>query len=74
RPSVAALHRVGEAATALHRTGLGRAAALLRTVRSAAADATAPDATAAPAAWLDAQLHLLVGRELLAAEGAVPPA
>ncbi|MEU5820329.1 hypothetical protein ABZ798_04295 [Streptomyces sp. NPDC047803] len=73
RPSVAALHRIGEAATALHRTGLGRAAALLRAVRSAAADTTAADATAAPAAWLEAQLHILVGRELLAAEGAVPP-
>ncbi|WP_329029964.1 hypothetical protein [Streptomyces sp. NBC_01423] len=73
RPSVAALHRIGEAATALHRTGLGRAAALLRAVLSAARDAPAADATAAPAAWLEAQLHILVGRELLAAEGAVPP-
>ncbi|MEU2246520.1 hypothetical protein [Streptomyces sp. NPDC019224] len=63
-PSGAALTRIEEAATALRRTGLKRAAALVRTVLSAPADATA-----APAARLDARLHLLVGSELLAVEG-----
>ncbi|WP_241990152.1 MULTISPECIES: hypothetical protein [unclassified Streptomyces] len=77
-PSGPVLARIGDAATALRRTGLGRAAALLRTVLAPAADAAgadgpgrsaAADGSARVAAWLEAQLHLLVTGELLAAEG-----
>ncbi|MEU8701918.1 hypothetical protein AB0C61_30500 [Streptomyces sp. NPDC048680] len=66
--------RIDEAATALSRTGLTRASALLRAVLHALEHG----GDVAPAvrggdprtgAWLEAQLHLLVSSELLAAEG-----
>ncbi|MEU1367014.1 hypothetical protein ABZ454_12855 [Streptomyces sp. NPDC005803] len=72
RPSGPARVRIAEAATALNRTGLARAAALLRAVLHACEDDGGPAPTKgrhATAAWLAAQLHLLVGSELLAAEG-----
>ncbi|MFG2626309.1 hypothetical protein [Streptomyces sp. NPDC048473] len=59
--------RIDEAATALSRTGLTRAATLLRAFLDALDDRAAPNeegiATRSDA-WLDAQLHLLVSSEL----------
>ncbi|MFJ4500205.1 hypothetical protein [Streptomyces sp. NPDC088864] len=75
-PAGPALARTGEAAAALHRTGLRRAAALLRGVldpgAGGATDPAATEGSARVAAWLEAQLHLLVSGELLAAEGPGP--
>ncbi|MGW4227716.1 hypothetical protein ACWEF9_00255 [Streptomyces sp. NPDC004980] len=64
--SVPARDRIDDAATALSRTGLTRAAALLR----AFLGTLDGDGAAGAAAWLAAQLHLLVSSELLAAGGA----
>ncbi|MBO0913330.1 hypothetical protein [Streptomyces laculatispora] len=76
--------RIDEAATALSRTGLTRASALLRAVMRAleyggglapTARGDTPSAGGSPGgdprtgAWPAAQLHLLVSSELLAAEG-----
>ncbi|MFJ1614567.1 hypothetical protein [Streptomyces sp. NPDC088249] len=65
--TVPARSRIDEAATALSRTGLTRAATLLRTFLGTLDDGAAPDGEALAArsgAWLDALLHLLVGHEL----------
>ncbi|WP_326769139.1 hypothetical protein OG978_35460 [Streptomyces sp. NBC_01591] len=65
--NVPARARIDEAATALSRTGLTRAATLLRAFVEALDDGTLPneDALATRSrAWLDAQLHLLVSSEL----------
>lgn len=59
--SVPARDRIDGAATALSRTGLTRAAALLR----AFLEATGTPGPAGTAAWLEAQLHILVSGELL---------
>ncbi|MFE7265936.1 hypothetical protein ACFU9B_28240 [Streptomyces sp. NPDC057592] len=59
--------RIDEAATALSRTGLTRAAMLLRAFVAALDDGARPAEEALAArsgAWLDAQLHLLVSSEL----------
>ncbi|WP_406090051.1 hypothetical protein [Streptomyces sp. NBC_01013] len=75
RPSGPARARTAEAATSLNRTGLTRAAALLRAVLQALdhdGGRALPEGGDAPAAWLAAQLHLLAGSELLAAEGTRP--
>ncbi|MFF2010539.1 hypothetical protein ACFVWY_15895 [Streptomyces sp. NPDC058195] len=59
--------RIGDAATALSRTGLARAAALLRAFVEALDDGAASGEEALAAgcgAWLRAQLHLLVSSEL----------
>lgn len=65
--NVPARTRIGEAATALSRTGLTRAATLLRAFVEALDDGALPAQEALAArsrAWLDAQLHLLVSSEL----------
>lgn len=59
--------RIDEAATALSRTGLTRAAALLRAFLDALDDGSPADGKGLANrcdAWLDAQLHLLVSSEL----------
>ncbi|WP_406323183.1 hypothetical protein [Streptomyces sp. NBC_01637] len=65
RPTTPTRTRIDEAATALSRTGLARAAALLRAFLNAL-DGQAENGRSA--AWLEAQLHLLVSSELRAAE------
>ncbi|MCX4965924.1 hypothetical protein OHA98_13950 [Streptomyces sp. NBC_00654] len=65
--------RIDEAATALAGTGLSRSAELLRAFLNTGAgtgtgDAERSDEDARSAAWLEAQLHLLVSSELRAAE------
>lgn len=65
--NVPARARIDEAATALSRTGLTRAATLLRAFVAALDDGARPAEEALAArsgAWLDAQLHLLVSSEL----------
>ncbi|RPK64838.1 hypothetical protein [Streptomyces sp. ADI95-17] len=67
--NVPARARIDEAATALSRTGLARAATLLRAFTEALDDGALPAGEALAArsrAWLDAQLHLLVSSELRA--------
>ncbi|MFE4958612.1 hypothetical protein ACFRCW_32365 [Streptomyces sp. NPDC056653] len=65
RPTAPTRSRIDEAATALSRTGLARAAALLRAFLNALDGQAESGRTAA---WLEAQLHLLVSSELRAAE------
>ncbi|MFE9858456.1 hypothetical protein [Streptomyces sp. NPDC005780] len=75
RASAAARTRIEEAATVLARTGLTRAAVLLRAVPNAwehDGGLSPADGRDATGAWLAAQLHLLVSSELLAAEGPDP--
>ncbi|MFI5770240.1 hypothetical protein ACIA74_17100 [Streptomyces sp. NPDC051658] len=65
--NVPARARIDEAATALSRTGLVRAAALLRAFVATLDDGAGPNEGALATrsgAWLDAQLHLLVSSEL----------
>ncbi|WP_385623882.1 hypothetical protein PXH67_36665 [Streptomyces sp. P8-A8] len=67
--NVPARARIDEAVTALSRTGLARAATLLRAFTEALDDGALPAGEALAArsrAWLDAQLHLLVSSELRA--------
>ncbi|WP_371801238.1 hypothetical protein OHA38_35050 [Streptomyces sp. NBC_01732] len=67
--NVPARARIDEAATALSRTGLARAATLLRAFTEALDDGALPAGEALAArsrAWLDAQLHLLASSELRA--------
>ncbi|MFC9247922.1 hypothetical protein ACFT7S_29070 [Streptomyces sp. NPDC057136] len=59
--------RLDDAATALSRTGLARAATLLRALPRAV-DKDGEDGRARSAAWLEAQLHVLVSSELRALE------
>ncbi|MFJ7494177.1 hypothetical protein ACIQZB_23675 [Streptomyces sp. NPDC097727] len=62
-----ARYRIDEAATALARTGLTRAATLLRAFLDALDNGAAPNEEGLAArsdAWLEAQLHLLVSSEL----------
>lgn len=66
RPTAPTRSRIDEAATALSRTGLARAAELLRAFLNALDGQAESGRTAA---WLEAQLHLLVSSELRAAEG-----
>lgn len=70
RPSAPARSRIEEAATALSRTGLARAAALLRAFLNTL-DAQAEGGRTA--AWLEVQLHLLVSGELRAAKAEDAP-
>ncbi|MET8126984.1 hypothetical protein ABZV67_25660 [Streptomyces sp. NPDC005065] len=65
RPTAPTRSRIDEAATALSRTGLARAAALLQAFLNALDGQAESGRTAA---WLEAQLHLLVSSELRAAE------
>ncbi|WP_433916418.1 hypothetical protein [Streptomyces sp. NBC_01744] len=65
RPTAPTRVRIDEAATALSRTGLARAATLLRVFLNALDGQAESGRTAA---WLEAQLHLLVSSELRAAE------
>ncbi|WP_328885921.1 hypothetical protein [Streptomyces sp. NBC_00316] len=65
RPTAPARSRIDEAATDLSRTGLARAAALLRAFLNTLDGQSENGRTAA---WLEAQLHLLVSSELRAAE------
>ncbi|MEE1742193.1 hypothetical protein PUR49_37590 [Streptomyces sp. BE147] len=63
--------RIDEAAGALARTGLARSAELLRAflnTGTGTGDTARSDGAARSAAWLEAQLHLLVSSELRAAE------
>ncbi|GGV73833.1 hypothetical protein GCM10015535_01570 [Streptomyces gelaticus] len=65
--NVPARARIDEAATTLSRTGLSRAATLLRAFVETLDDGAAPNEEALVArsrAWLGAQLHLLVSSEL----------
>ncbi|MFF9350556.1 hypothetical protein [Streptomyces sp. NPDC014734] len=67
RLTVPARSRIADAATALSRTGLARAATLLDAFLRALDDASPTGGTnldAASGAWLEAQLHLLVAGEL----------
>lgn len=67
RLPVAARSRIDDAATALSRTGLGRAAALVRAfldTLDGGAEASGTEREAAVGAWLEAQLHLMVTDEL----------
>ncbi|MEU6924896.1 hypothetical protein [Streptomyces sp. NPDC046631] len=68
---VPARARIDEAATALSRTGLDRAATLLRAFVETLDGGAVSDTEALAArsgAWLDAQLHLLVSSELRSSE------
>lgn len=66
RPTAPARSRIDAAATALSRTGLSRAAALLRAFLNTLDQQPENGRTEA---WLEAQLHLLISSELRAAEG-----
>lgn len=66
RPTAPARSRIDAAATALSRTGLSRAAALLRAFLNTLDQQPENGRTEA---WLEAQLHLLISSELQAAEG-----
>ncbi|MDF6046340.1 hypothetical protein LRD69_30290 [Streptomyces sp. JH14] len=65
RPTAPVRSRIDATATALSRTGLVRAAGLLRAFLNALDGQSESGRTAS---WLEAQLHLLVSSELRAAE------